>query len=531
VISASAHELTRRTRALVALGSGVVFATTSPPIDLHAGVLLGLAGFAVALGGVGPDRLRQGFFYGGCFGLGANLVALRFVPEVILRFTSLPAAAAYLALVLLAAAQALPWALGGLVTHLLARRFIALPVALAFAIGIYVATFLPAIFPWTPAGGLTPWPALVQIAEVVGERGVSFLVALAAGLAAHAVERARTESRRAALGPGALAAAVLAVMLIYGVVRMAAVERLRAAAPHVRVALVQPGFEASDRWAGDRAEMMIERLTMLTKGAELRGTDLTVWPESAYPYTISHAARHSPGGMRAVLHDGVQGPVLTGVYLQGAKRLGYNSAILATRDGKLSAPYDKRHLLWFGETVPMADTFPWLRETFAKGTGLVPGTESVVFETGPIRAAVLSCYEDTLSEAGREAMEKAPNLLVNITNDAWFAGSAEGELHLRLAVLRAVETRRDLVRAVNRGPTSFVEATGRVRARYDLDIPGTLATSPALLTMPPTFFVRFGDVPLLVLLLAAVLRHKTPRASLPAGKDAQQSNGKRSTAP
>ena len=97
MIATSAHELTRRTRALVALGSGVVFATTSPPIDLHAGVLLGLAGFAVALGGVGPDRLRQGFFYGGCFGLGANLVALRFVPEVILRFTSLPAAAAYLA--------------------------------------------------------------------------------------------------------------------------------------------------------------------------------------------------------------------------------------------------------------------------------------------------------------------------------------------------------------------------------------------------------------------------------------------------
>ncbi len=503
-------------------------------------MLLGLAGFAVSLGDrgrppgsltVAPARLKQGFSCGWCFGFGANLVALRFVPEVILRFTPLPAAAAYLALVLLAAAQALPWAFGGLVTHLLARRFPALPIWLAFAIGIFVATLLPAIFPWTPAGGLTPWPALVQTAEVVGERGVSFLVAIAAGLVAYALERARTESRRAALGPGAVAVGVLALMLLYGALRMAAVERLRSAAPHARVALVQPGFEASDRWAADRADMMIGRLTMLTKSAELRGTDLTVWPESAYPYTIAHAARHSPGGMRAVLHDGVQGPVLTGAYLQGAKGFGYNSAILATRDGKLSAPYDKRHLLWFGETVPLADTFPWLRETFAKGTGLLPGHESVIFETGLIRAAVLNCYEDTLPEAGREAMEKAPNLLVNITNDAWFAGSAEGELHLRLAVLRAVETRRDLVRAVNRGPTSFVDATGRVRARYDLDIPGTLPTSPALLTMPPTFFVRFGDVPLLVLLLLSLLlaelRHKTQRAPLPAGKDARE----RSTAP
>jgi apolipoprotein N-acyltransferase len=249
---------------------------------------------------------------------------------------------------------------------------------------------------------------------------------------------------------------------------------------------------------------MIERLTVLTKSAELRGTELTVWPESAYPFTIAHAARRSPGGGRAVLQPGVHGPVLTGAYLAGAKGLGYNSAILATNDGKLSAPYDKRHLLWFGETVPLADTFPWLRETFAKGTGLLPGHDSVVFVVGPIRAAVLNCYEDTLPEAGREAMAEAPNLLVNITNDAWFAGSAEGELHLRLAVLRAVETRRDLVRAVNQGPTSFVEATGRVRARYDLAMPGTLPTSPALLTTPPTLFVRFGDLPLGLLVLAAI---------------------------
>ena len=488
----------------MALGSGVVFATTSPPLDLHAGVLLGLAGFAVALGGIAPERLRRGFFLGWCFGLGANIVALRFVPAVILRFTPLPAFAAYLALILLAAAQALPWAAGGLVTHLLVRRVTALPIWLAFAIGIYVATFVPAIFPWTPAGGLTPWPAFVQIADLVGERGVSFLVALAAGLAAYAAGRARAESAKAGLAPLALSASVLVVMLVYGRVRMAAVDRDRAAAPHARVTLVQPGFEASDRWAADRAEMMIERLTVLTKSAELRGTDLTVWPESAYPFTIAHAARHSPGGIRAVLQSGVHGPVLTGAYLAGAKGLGYNSAILATNDGKLSAPYDKRHLLWFGETVPLADTFPWLRETFAKGTGLLPGHESVVFVVGPIRAAVLNCYEDTLPEAGREAMADAPNLLVNITNDAWFAGSAEGELHLRLAVLRAIETRRDLVRAVNKGPTSFVEATGRVRSRYDLEMPGTLPTSPALLTTPPTLFVRFGDLPLGLLVLAAI---------------------------
>jgi apolipoprotein N-acyltransferase len=268
--------------------------------------------------------------------------------------------------------------------------------------------------------------------------------------------------------------------------------------------------------------MMIERLTLLTKSAEARGTDLTVWPESAYPFTIPHASRHSPPGSRAVLQHGVHGPVLTGAYLAGAKGIGYNSAILATSDGRLSPPYDKRHLLWFGETVPFADSFPWLRKVFAKGTGLAPGNDSVVFVTGPIRAAVLNCYEDTLPQAGREAMAGSPNLLINITNDAWFAGSAEGELHLRLAALRAVETRRDLVRAVNKGPTSFVDASGRVRARYDLEMPGTLPTAPALLETPPTLFVRFGDAPLVLLVLATILwRYKNAAGASSSRKGAR----------
>jgi len=522
-----------RGSAWLALGSGVVFAGSASPIDLHAGILLGLGGFALALepdlrgaSGDAGARTRAGALYGGCFGLGANLVALRFVPEVIVRFTPLPSIAAWVALVLLAAAQALPWAAGGALAHRLGRLTDRpVPAWLAYALGVYVATFIPSVFPWTPSGGLAAWPVLLQTAEIVGERGTSFLFAIAAGLAAHALVRFRaTRNARASAAPLLLSFAVVAVMFGWGTLRMGTVDCARDAAPHARVALVQPGFDASDRWDPSRAAMMIERLTTLTKGAESRGAELTVWPESAYPYSLPHATRTSPSGSRAVLQGEVHGPVLTGAYMSGGHGLGYNSAVLASKDGSLSAPYDKRHLLWFGETVPLADWFPWLRKVFSKGTGLVAGEESVVFVAGPIRAAVLNCYEDTLPVAGREAMEHSPNLLVNVTNDAWFVGSAEGELHLRLAVLRAIETRRDLVRAVNQGPTTFVDAAGRVRARYDLPMPGTLQAHPALLSGPPTLYVRFGDAPLVLLALGSVLipwatkrrRRHLPKEGAPA---------------
>lgn len=496
----------RRRDALLASASGVVFASTSPPTDLTLGVFVGLALFAASLEDVAEQPAHTVALRGFLFGLGANLVALRFVPEVVVRFTPLPFAAAVLALVLLAAGQSVPWVLGALAMREVRTRLHA-PSWLAFATAIYVATFVPAIFPWTPAGGVARWPLLLQGAEVVGERGVSFVFAAVSALVATGGVRAWRLRRatREVVTPLVAATLLVASLLAFGLLRTRQVAEARARAKVATVALLQPGFDAHDRWDEGRAATMIDRLTKLTRAAEARGAELTVWPESAYPYTIARRSRRAPTGAKAVLQDGVRGPVLTGAYMSAGQGLGTNAAFLATADGAISAPYEKRHLLWFGETVPLADVFPWLRRVFARGTGLVPGTEHVLFETGAIRAAVLNCYEDTLPAAGREAMAVGPNLLVNVTNDAWFSGSSEGELHLRLAVLRAIETRRDLVRAVNEGPTTFVDATGRILARYDAPLPGPLLVRPALLEGPLSPYARLGDALPVVLLGAALL--------------------------
>jgi apolipoprotein N-acyltransferase len=153
--------------------------------------------------------------------------------------------------------------------------------------------------------------------------------------------------------------------------------------------------------------------------------------------------------------------------------------------------------------VPGGDRLPWLRRMFQKSGGLVPGEapRALTLDARPdapaLRLAVLNCYEDTLTEVGRrmtQALE--PNLLVNITNDAWFYDTAESELHARLAAMRAIESRRDLVRAVNLGVMTWVDATGAVRARYDQKAAGTLVVTPAIIDGPPTVYGRLGDAPL-----------------------------------
>lgn len=499
-----------------AAGAGALFALAAPPTNIYPALWLGMAGLGVLLDSSpegeivsmltkSPDlrgRLRIAFTgaaRGLAFGFGANMVALRFVPAVIAKFTPLPWAAGLLALALLSLFEGLRWMVAAIASEGAAR--LRAPRWAALAIGVYAGTFVPTVFPWSAAGGVTPWPAMVQLADVVGERGVTLVMALAAGLLASSARAFLDRDRRRAGSFLAAAVAIPLATLAYGSLRMRQVEAARATATTMKVGLVQPSIGATERWDESRAASILRKLSELTKSSERKGAELTIWPEAAYPYVLPHATRRAPMGRFEILAFGVRGPVLTGLILDEARGVSFNSAALASANGALSEPQDKVHLLWFGETVPFADRWPWLRRTFARGVGLVPGDGFVAIPAAPARIAVLNCFEDTLPAAGREAMAASPNLLVNVTNDAWFAGSAESELHLRLAALRAVELRRDLVRAVNFGPTSWVEATGRVRARYASDIPGTLLTEPALLE-GSTLYARFGDAPVLGALVA-----------------------------
>jgi apolipoprotein N-acyltransferase len=492
-------------------------ACATPPMNLYPMAWVGMVTLYLLIDdGPLPDKLAlrdaaRGLLRVFVFAVGTNLVALRFASVVVTRFAALPSFVGPIALVVLAAFEAVRWLSVPLATNWLPR--FGVPRVVAFACGVYAGTFVPTMIPWTVACGVCPWLALVQLAEVVGERGVAFLMAVEAALVAEGVRLVIDRNPRRAGRPFGLAAAMIAATLVYGAVRIAQVDALRAAAPTSSIAIVEAAVEATERWDASEARSILAKLTGLTLRAEHDGADLVIWPEDAYPYDVAHVSRHAPGGMNALLQPGVRGPVLLGVIMSG--NIGrYNSAVIATRDGKISDPYDKMHLMWFGEMVPFEDEIPWLREAFSRGIGLRAGERQVPMQAGRTRMAVLNCLEDILPGAGREAIATDPNLLVNITNDAWFAATAESEYHLLLARLRAVELRRDLVRAVNMGPTTWVDAAGRVVARLPVDRPGVLMTHPALLDAPETPFARWGEWPLSVVLGAYAVSRGLSKHSL-----------------
>jgi apolipoprotein N-acyltransferase len=315
------------------------------------------------------------------------------------------------------------------------------------------------------------------------------------------------------------AVAVPALLLAYGAFAMARYGNVAPPGDSARLGLIHAGVDPKERWRAANHPRILRTLKGQTVAAERAGAELSVWPEAAYPYRLSHGAKRVPRGSRSPLGDGVRGPLLIGLItveppvLIGRDESGkpqfernrFNSATIVSPSGTVQPPYDKMQLLWFGETVPFGQYLPWLRRIFQRSGGLLPGRELRPLELAregatDLRIGVLNCYEDTLPHLGRRIVrELAPNLLVNVTNDAWFIGTSEPDLHLRLAVMRSIELRRDLVRAVNLGVAGWIDARGVVRARYDSPEAGFLLVEPQLRS-GQTPYARFGDAPLALLL-------------------------------
>jgi apolipoprotein N-acyltransferase len=147
----------------------------------------------------------------------------------------------------------------------------------------------------------------------------------------------------------------------------------------------------------------------------------------------------------------------------------YNTAVASDQAGTITGRYDKQYLLTFGEYLPFGETFPVLYQWspnsghFSPGTSLEPIEVDIRGEKHPVTALI--CYEDILPRFTNDAVRHArPELLVNMTNDAWFGDTAEPWEHLALAKFRAIEHRRFLVRGTNSGVSAVIDPVGRVIA-------------------------------------------------------------------
>ncbi len=180
----------------------------------------------------------------------------------------------------------------------------------------------------------------------------------------------------------------------------------------------------------------------------------------------------------------------------------FNSAVMAATDGTIVGTYDKMHRVMFGEYIPLAKWLPFLYRITPVTGGIEPGYGPASLEQGGVLYAPNICYETVLPHVIRRQMTeltrqgKIPDVLVNLTNDAWFWGSSELEMHLACGIFRAVEMRTPLVVAANGGLSAVIDSRGRVRkVTKRLQTAFLLAdlTLPVRRTTAPSYYAAAGD--------------------------------------
>ncbi len=434
---------------IAAVLAGVSLALAAPPHERPALAFVFAPLLYTALRG-GPIRATRAFGLGLAAGAAFSFVAIDWAVPLVARFGGFPPAAAMATAAPLAVVQGLPPAIGCAAAAAAsdARRLhLVLPIALAFAFSA-----VPVIFPYRPGHMVWAWTTLVQLVDLGGLGLLDLVIGLAGcGVAAALVDR---RPRAAAIGALALAGA-----FAYGHVRLPVVAAARAAAPVLRVGVVQPDVRVEEgldsRFDGAR----LARLRAATVDLERRGADVVVWPEAAYPHVLDRDARADRRGDARVLGDGVRGPVVFGAMTARSPCERWNSLVALDAKGRIVDRADKIALFPFAEYVPLWRVLPFLRDAYPC-EGLVAGTAEPLLEVAGARLGVLNCYEDVTDRYARALAPLAPELLVGSASDAWYGDTAQPLLHRRVASFRAVELRRDLVRASNTGESSFTAATG-----------------------------------------------------------------------
>ncbi len=366
--------------------------------------------------------------------------------------------------------------------------------ALAFAVSELT---YPLLFPWYFAATVHQLPLLTQLAELGGPIAVGLvLVGVNYAIAEWVIARLQRRRRPWRLGLAQLG--VLGASLIYGAFRLGAVDRATQLAPKGRVGLVQANMGLMEKRT-ERGEGLRRHLELSESLKKEGPLDLIVWSETSVAGGVYEADAERI--YRKLFTEKLATPTLFGALLMrdvtdARGRTLFNSALMSDARGNIVGRYDKQALLAFGEYLPFGETFPILYE-WSPNTGAFTAGQSL--EALPLGARKVSahiCYEDVLPSFVNHLVAAGDaDLLVNLTNDAWYGDTTQPWIHLALAKFRAIEHRRFFVRSTNSGVSAFIDPAGRVLAHTNTFERAALSHEVAYLNPGRTAYELYGDAP------------------------------------
>ncbi len=431
---------------------------------------------------------------------------------------------------------------------------------LAFSLVVYLRSSGFLGFPWALPGhtqySVIP---LIQIAEVTGVWGISFVVLLGnAALAEligsivdaparsfqfrHRIEKERGPSLRHSLAALAGTAATVGAVLLLGTILLAVNSGTDVPERTVRVAQIQ---QNNDPRRTDY-ERTFDTLQRLTDGALQADPDIIFWSETAFVPNIrrwgqDRSVRRFNRLVNEFLsyQDELGRWLLTGnddyervMDEDGAEteRLNYNAAVLFDDQGRRRETYRKIRLVPFTEHFPYRDAFPWVYNLLLEYDVMfwTEGSEMTVFEHPLMRFSTPICYEDVFPDYVRRFVLAGAEVLANISNDYWSLAEVQAKQHFVAGMFRAVENRRPVIRTTSSGLTGYVDEMGRIKATAPYFEEVAIVTDVVIReNQPRTFYTRAGDFfpfvsagGLVLMLLGAVVKGISSRRSHKSGASA-----------
>jgi apolipoprotein N-acyltransferase len=371
-------------------------------------------------------------------------------------------------------------------------------------------------FPWDLLGyvwsGVLP---ILQLTSLVGMYGLSLITAVVVCLPALLVSGTVFEARRAARLVG-LSLLLLLAAFVWGEARLA--HAPTDTVPDVRLRLVQPALSQRSKWRADDREKNFQELLDLSFAPAEPPVTHIIWPETATAFYLGEDIPHRLA-LAARLPLGAK--LITGVVQRQRvaedKIEYYNSLVVIDDTAHLIAGYDKFHLVPFGEYIPFRRWLP-AGVTGVVGIDFTPGDgPHSLHKAGLPPFSPLVCYEAIFP--GEVADRKdPPELLINVTNDAWYEGTIGPDQHFAIARVRAIEEGVPLVRVANKGIVGIVDGYGRIRVSLGPQNAGFVDGDLPRSTHSRTVFSLYGDWPLSLLLVAlslyVVLRNLKTRIPL-----------------
>jgi apolipoprotein N-acyltransferase len=502
-------------RSALAIFAGAFAVLALPPFDFFAAafvsfvLLVLLIEGAVAPPNAGPlRRIMPAVKIGWQFGFGYFLAGLWWLGNALLVEADEFAWAIPLAVLVLPAGLALFYALAAGLARVIWTEGVGAIAALAFGFGVaeWLRGFLFTGFPWNPVGHLAmPAPLLMQSASLIGVEGMNALAVLFFSLPA--VLFLGRHRRRGIFLLVLLAAAHAG----FGYYRLQ--DAVSDKKDGMLVRLVQPSVSQSEKWDDAARDRIFSKLLELSAAKPADGRkrpDLIVWPETSIPFLLTER----PDGYSAIaaaLEDG-QTLLAGAVRQEGDRKSGeevryYNSLLVINDKGELIGASDKKHLVPFGEYLPLDDILRslGLSEVVKIPGGFSPGAtrRNIVLASG-VKLNPLICYE-VIFPNEITAGDGRADAMINVTNDAWYGDTPGPWQHLRFAQIRAVEQGLPLLRAANNGMSVSIDSYGQIAEGLKL---GEIATLDTYLPvkLQPTQFVLHGRLcfSLILFALAAI---------------------------